>query len=61
MRLLAILVEPFMPSLSVKVMQQLNLPLSALQLLDDVVAAASRPHTLVASISDDLVESPRAK
>jgi methionyl-tRNA synthetase len=46
-RLLAALVLPYMPSLTAKILQQLNLPPSAADLTDDLVAGAAHPDTLV--------------
>ncbi len=73
-RLLAALLQPYMPSFSAKLLLQLNLPESALLLTDDLISASHQPHTLVAAghaigtptplvslISDDLIESLRAK
>jgi methionyl-tRNA synthetase len=36
-RLLAALLQPYMPSLSAKLLQQLNLPSSALMLTDELI------------------------
>eukprot|EP00201_Polytomella_parva_P009407 CAMPEP_0175050128 /NCGR_PEP_ID=MMETSP0052_2-20121109/7098_1 /TAXON_ID=51329 ORGANISM="Polytomella parva, Strain SAG 63-3" /NCGR_SAMPLE_ID=MMETSP0052_2 /ASSEMBLY_ACC=CAM_ASM_000194 /LENGTH=595 /DNA_ID=CAMNT_0016314319 /DNA_START=12 /DNA_END=1799 /DNA_ORIENTATION=+ len=46
-RLLAALILPYMPSLAHKIRGQLNLPESALDLTDELVAAVAQPHTLV--------------
>jgi methionyl-tRNA synthetase len=47
-RLLAALLEPYMPSLTAKILQQLNLPPSAAQLTDELVSLSATPHLLVA-------------
>lgn len=46
-RLLAALLHPYMPSLAAKILAQLNLPDSALQLSDELIAAAAQPDTIM--------------
>lgn len=47
-RLLLVLLQPYMPGLADKILNQLNLPRSALQLTDQLIAAAAHPDTLMA-------------
>ena len=74
MRLLAALVFPYMPSLTAKILQQLNLPPSAADLTDELVAGAAYPETLVPAghtigtpspliteIKDDVIEQLRER
>lgn len=73
-RLLASLISPYMPTLTDKILAQLNLPPEAAQLTDALVAGSSQPQTLVqaghptgkpspliAEIKDDVIEALRVQ
>ncbi|KAI8463720.1 MAG: tRNA synthetases class I (M)-domain-containing protein [Monoraphidium minutum] len=73
-RLLAALVGPYMPTLTDKMLAQLNLPQDAALLTDALLAGAKAPHTLmaaghklgtpaplVAEIPDEVIEELRLK
>lgn len=45
--LVAAMVEPYIPSASARIAQQLNVPLSSLCLTDAFIAKASQPHTII--------------
>ncbi len=47
--LAAAMVEPYIPSASARIAEQLAVPLSSLRLTDDLIAKASRPQTIVPS------------
>lgn len=72
--LLAALLNPYMPSLSRKLLNQMALPEDALLLTDEVIEASSSPHSLVppghvigtpaplvTMISDETIEGLRAR
>lgn len=73
-RVLASIIQPYMPSLSEKIRIQLNLPPSALDLTDALIAGASCPQNLlqpghvlgtpsplVKEIPDELIEELRSR
>ena len=45
--LLAAMVEPYIPSASARIAQQLNVAPSALRLSDSFIAKAAQPHTII--------------
>jgi methionyl-tRNA synthetase len=73
-RLLAALMQPYMPATSAKVLAMLGLPPSAAELREELVAGVARPQGLVAAgaalapvellfrtISDDTIAELRAR
>lgn len=73
-RLLAALISPYMPALTAKILDQLQLPPAAAMLTDELAAAAAKPQTLIpaghaigtpapliSEIKDDVIEGLRAK
>lgn len=74
MRLLAALISPYMPTLTSKILEQLQLPPSAAMLTDDLATAAANlqtlvpaghtigtPAPLITEIKDDVIEELRAR
>ena len=45
--LAAAMVEPYIPSASARIAEQLNVPLSSLRLTDDFLAKASQPQSII--------------
>lgn len=73
-RLLAALISPYMPTLTAKILEQLNLPAAAANLTDDLAAAAAAPQNLlpagheigkpaplISEIKDDVIDGLRAR
>lgn len=73
-RLLAALISPYMPTLTAKILEQLQLPPSAAMLTDELAAAATnlqtlvpaghaigKPAPLISEIKDEVIEALRGR